>query len=235
MAPPTILRSLPLPTALINPSRIRSYILRLPLFTRGVIIAVLVFFVLELQTVWSVIEWGSLKPSQIGIFTGGMYRLNTFVFVHLGFWHMFFNLLVLVPLMERFEREFGTLTTLALFMGPLAQIPAGIYLVIESQVLRGDTAVVGARYVGPQPLLAILTRLLACGFSCCWQQKPSKRIKQVHSSSGSFFSGESTNANKKLECHRTRYQPGRRHWHWQWSLRCCCQARRFSAIFAAWP
>lgn len=145
MAPPTTLRSIPIPTALFNPNRIRSYILRLPLFTRAIILVVLIFWVLELQTVWSVIEWGSLKPSQIGIFTGGMYRLNTFVFVHLGLLHMVLNLVILVPLMERFEREFGTLTSLALFVGPLATIPAGLYLVIESMVFRGDTAVVGSR------------------------------------------------------------------------------------------
>jgi glycosylphosphatidylinositol transamidase len=145
MAPPTTLRSIPIPTALFNPNRIRSYILRLPLFTRAIILVVLIFWVLELQTVWSVIEWGSLKPSQIGIFTGGMYRLNTFVFVHLGLLHMVLNLVILVPLMERFEREFGTLTSLALFVVPLATIPAGLYLVIESMVFRGDTAVVGSR------------------------------------------------------------------------------------------
>jgi membrane associated rhomboid family serine protease len=142
------LRSLPIPAALSNPTRIRSYILRLPLFTRGVILVVLVFWILELQTVWSVIEWGSLKPSQIGLFTGGMYRLNTFVFVHLGFWHMLFNMIILVPLLERFEREFGTLTSVALFVGPLATIPAGLYLLIEGMVFRGDVAVVGARYDG---------------------------------------------------------------------------------------
>ena len=145
MAPPATLRSLPIPTAFFNPNRARTYILRLPLFTRAVILVVLVFWILELQTVWSVIEWGSLKPSLIGIFTGGMYRLNTFVFVHLGFWHMLFNLIILVPLLERFEREFGTLTSVALFVGPLATIPAAIYLVIEGMVFRGDTAVVGAR------------------------------------------------------------------------------------------
>ena len=142
---PSSLRSLPIPSAIFNPNRIRTYILRLPLFTRGVILAILIFWVLELQTVWSVIEWGCLKPSQIGIFSGGMYRLNTFVFIHLGFFHMLFNLVILVPLMERFEREFGTLTSIALFIGPLATIPAGLYLIIEGMIFRGDVAVVGSR------------------------------------------------------------------------------------------
>jgi membrane associated rhomboid family serine protease len=46
-----------------------------------------------------------------------VYRLNTFPLIHKGFLHMFFNTICLVPLMERFEAEHGTLNTLALFMG----------------------------------------------------------------------------------------------------------------------
>ena len=46
-----------------------------------------------------------------------MYRLNTFPLIHMGFLHMFFNTICLVPLLERFEAEHGTLNTLALFLG----------------------------------------------------------------------------------------------------------------------
>jgi len=46
-----------------------------------------------------------------------VYRTNTFPLIHVGFLHMFFNLLALAPLLERFEAEYGTLTSLALFMG----------------------------------------------------------------------------------------------------------------------
>lgn len=46
-----------------------------------------------------------------------VYRTNTYPFIHLGFFHMIMNLLALMPLMERFESEYGTLTALALFMG----------------------------------------------------------------------------------------------------------------------
>jgi membrane associated rhomboid family serine protease len=37
--------------------------------------------------------------------------------MHLNFFHMIFNLVALAPLLERFESEFGTLVTLALFTG----------------------------------------------------------------------------------------------------------------------
>lgn len=46
-----------------------------------------------------------------------VYRTNTFPLVHAGFFHAFCNILALTPLLERFEAEYGTLTTLALFMG----------------------------------------------------------------------------------------------------------------------
>lgn len=62
MAPPAALPPLPF-----NPSRLRSYILRIPLFTRLVLLAIVAFGVLELQTLWSVVEWGSLTPNEIGL------------------------------------------------------------------------------------------------------------------------------------------------------------------------
>lgn len=61
MSPPAALPPLPF-----NPSRLRSYILRIPLFTRLVLLAIVAFGVLELQTLWSVVEWGSLTPNEIG-------------------------------------------------------------------------------------------------------------------------------------------------------------------------
>lgn len=110
--------SLPLPNArffFVNPSRVRSYLLRLPLFTRLILLAIVAFWLLELQTVWSVTQWGALIPKEVGF--GTMYRLNTFPLIHMGFFHMLMDTICLVPLLERFEAEWGTLTTLALFMG----------------------------------------------------------------------------------------------------------------------
>ena len=67
--------------------------------------------------------------------------------------------------MERFEAEHGTLLTGAMFLGrelqtpyfgelqllinlslALSTLPAGSYLLIERGILRGNTAVMGARY-----------------------------------------------------------------------------------------
>ncbi|GIK05867.1 glycosyl phosphatidyl inositol protein transamidase complex subunit [Aspergillus viridinutans] len=137
MAIPAALPPLPF-----NPTRVRSYVLRLPLFTRLVLLAIVVFWLLELQTIWGVVQWGSLTPSEIGI--GSMYRLNTYPFIHVGFFHAFVNLLALTPLLERFEAEHGTLTAVALFLGPLSTFPAGIYILIEKFILHSNTAVVGA-------------------------------------------------------------------------------------------
>jgi membrane associated rhomboid family serine protease len=46
-----------------------------------------------------------------------VHRLNLFPVMHLNFFHMIFNLLAVTPLIERFESEYGTLVTLALFTG----------------------------------------------------------------------------------------------------------------------
>lgn len=56
-----------LPPLPFSPSRLRSYILRLPLFTRVILIAIAIFWALELQSVWDVAEWGSLWPSKVGL------------------------------------------------------------------------------------------------------------------------------------------------------------------------
>lgn len=46
-----------------------------------------------------------------------VYRLNSFPFAHIGFFHYLLNILALTPLLERFEAENGSLPTLLLFTG----------------------------------------------------------------------------------------------------------------------
>ncbi|KAL8774977.1 MAG: hypothetical protein Q9209_000456 [Squamulea sp. 1 TL-2023] len=121
--------------------RLRSYIFRLPLFTRIVLAFVIVFWVLELQKVWNVVRWGALIPKEISF--GTMYRLNTYPLIHRNFLHAFLNTLALVPLLERFEAEHGTLLSGAMFAGPLSTLPAAIYLLIERGILRQNTAILG--------------------------------------------------------------------------------------------
>jgi hypothetical protein len=64
MATPAALPPLPF-----NPARIRTYLLRLPLFTRLVLLIILAFWLLELQTIWSVVQWGALIPEEINLGT----------------------------------------------------------------------------------------------------------------------------------------------------------------------
>ncbi|KAJ2897847.1 rhomboid protein 2 [Zalerion maritima] len=122
--------------------RARSYVFRLPIFTRLVIALILLFWVLTLQSAWDVRQWGSLIPSTINFQT--MYRTNTFPLIHLNLLHVLLNLIALTPLMDRFESENGTLVSLALFFGPLSTIPALLYVGIERLVLMRDTGVMGA-------------------------------------------------------------------------------------------
>jgi glycosylphosphatidylinositol transamidase len=46
-----------------------------------------------------------------------VYRTNTFPFIHLNWFHALVNVIALTPLLERFENQNGTLTSLALFLG----------------------------------------------------------------------------------------------------------------------
>ncbi len=52
-----------------------------------------------------------------------VYRVNTFPFIHLNFVHAILNILALTPLLERFESEYGTLTSVALFFGRKSWTP----------------------------------------------------------------------------------------------------------------
>lgn len=95
--------------------RLRAYIFRLPLFTRAILFVIALFWLVGFMPFFDIPAWGALIPSEMGIAT--MYRTNTFPLIHAGFFHMLFNCLALAPLLERFEGEWGTLVTVALFMG----------------------------------------------------------------------------------------------------------------------
>jgi len=75
-----------------------------------------------------------------------VHRLNAFPLMHLNWLHLIFNIIALTPLLERFEAEFGTLVTLALFTGPFGTLPGGIFVLLEKYVFRSNTVVMGARY-----------------------------------------------------------------------------------------
>ncbi|KAH8156379.1 hypothetical protein CIB48_g11868 [Xylaria polymorpha] len=119
-----------------NAQRARSYLFRLPLFTRAMLVIMIVFGLVGLQAAWDIRQWGALIPDELGITT--MYRVNTFPLIHQNLLHAVFNILALAPLLERFETEFGTLTSLALFFG--------LYVLVERFVLKGNVAVMGASY-----------------------------------------------------------------------------------------
>lgn len=52
-----------------NPARLRSYIFRLPLFTRIVLLLIVIFWILELQSAWNVVQWGALYPNKVNLGT----------------------------------------------------------------------------------------------------------------------------------------------------------------------
>ena len=52
-----------------NPARLRSYIFRLPLFTRIILLLIILFWILEFQTAWNITQWGALVPSEVNLGT----------------------------------------------------------------------------------------------------------------------------------------------------------------------
>jgi membrane associated rhomboid family serine protease len=127
---------MPPSTTTFNSWRLRSYLLRLPLFTRIVLVVIILAEIIGFQTVWDIRQWGALIPDQLSIFNGTFsraqtpsiafctdlalqtaYRINTFPFIHTNFLHALLNIVSLTPLMERFESEYGTLTSISLFIG----------------------------------------------------------------------------------------------------------------------
>lgn len=48
---------------------LRSYFRRIPLFTTAILVAILVFWLLELQTKWDVLYWGALVPKEVNLAT----------------------------------------------------------------------------------------------------------------------------------------------------------------------
>ncbi|KAK4960562.1 putative rhomboid protease [Elasticomyces elasticus] len=121
--------------------RIRSYVLRLPLCTRGLLLIITGAYFAHLF--WAgLTTWGALIPKEIGIST--LYRLNTFPLIHGSILHFLLNSVALVPLLERFESEHGTIVTFLLFTGAFGLLPGAIYTIVQLFILHHNTAAIGA-------------------------------------------------------------------------------------------
>ena len=56
-----------LSTSSYSPARLRSWLLRLPLFTRIVFLLIVAVWALELNASWNIAGWGALVPSKVGL------------------------------------------------------------------------------------------------------------------------------------------------------------------------
>lgn len=73
-----------------------------------------------------------------------VYRLNTYPLLHRDILHYLLNTIALIPLLERFESEHGTVVTFILFTGPFGLLPGGMYTLLERFIFRLNGAAVGA-------------------------------------------------------------------------------------------
>ncbi|KAL2115034.1 hypothetical protein VTJ04DRAFT_10697 [Mycothermus thermophilus] len=120
-----------------------AYIDQLPIFTRVAAVLMVVCEVISLLPGWDIKAWGRLEVDNFS-----MRRTNTYPFIHMDVFHLVVNLIGVIPLLERFERSYGTIPTVGLFIGPLSTVPAVLYVGIERYILRLNTWVVGASVWG---------------------------------------------------------------------------------------
>ncbi|TKA22354.1 hypothetical protein B0A50_08173 [Salinomyces thailandicus] len=127
--------------ALPDARRIRSYLLRLPLATRGILFLLTTFYVAHFF--WPGLEqWGALIPQEIRFDT--LYRLNTYPLIHISIFHLLLNSFAITPLLERFEAEHGTIVTFLLFTGTFGLLPGGLYTLLERFIFHLNGAAIGA-------------------------------------------------------------------------------------------
>jgi membrane associated rhomboid family serine protease len=131
---------------------------RLPLATRGVLFLLAGFYIAQLFSP-GLDQWGALIPQEINLntrkhqylqtdnthLTGNtVYRLNTYPLLHASLLHLLLNALTLLPLLERFESEHGTIVTFILFTGIFGTIPGGLYTLLERFVFHMNSSALGS-------------------------------------------------------------------------------------------
>lgn len=52
-----------------NPARLRPYVFRIPLFTRIILLLIVLFWLLEFQNAWDIAQWGALVPLEVNLGT----------------------------------------------------------------------------------------------------------------------------------------------------------------------
>ena len=114
--------------------KVRIHLPRYSLCTRILVLSTILIWIAGYFFSW-IRDWGVLVPSQISwssrernrdwnvnnyteaLITLAVHRLTTYPFINLGSFRFLCSLLALAPLLDRFELEYGTITTLALFTG----------------------------------------------------------------------------------------------------------------------
>lgn len=57
-------------------ARARSYVFRLPLFTRCIVLVIVLLWAAGLQSLWDVVQWGALIPAEIGLSTSELVSIS---------------------------------------------------------------------------------------------------------------------------------------------------------------
>jgi len=130
---------MPAPTFGVDLNRLVSSFYKIPLASKVILAVLVLLSILGLNSSFK--KWLLLDPT-LG-FSGGAHRLTTYAFMHTSLLHLILDIVAIVPLLEKFESENGTLTTAVMFTGPFTTFPAILYLLL-STILKPSTPVGGA-------------------------------------------------------------------------------------------
>ncbi|KAK9717507.1 Rhomboid domain-containing protein 2 [Basidiobolus ranarum] len=127
---------------------LRNYMLTLPVLTLGIAVICASCYSIHAFT------WGKLNlATELGLWaegvkSGQVYRLITYPFPHVGFLHIFFNMIAFIPLSAHFELSMGTFRYLYIFFVVFTFLPASIYILssllpfIEAGLLAGTSTLI---------------------------------------------------------------------------------------------
>lgn len=121
-------------------SKAVSKVKTLPLFTIAISVVIIFFYLLSFIS--GIVEAFWLRPSSL--WNLELSRLTTYPLVHFSFLHIALNLTAFIPLCAKFEKQYGTLRSIAMFLGPFESFPGILYSIIDGGILRMDTAIAGS-------------------------------------------------------------------------------------------
>ncbi|ORY07450.1 hypothetical protein K493DRAFT_101324 [Basidiobolus meristosporus CBS 931.73] len=127
---------------------LRNHLLTMPILTLGIAVICASCYSIHAFT-WGKVDLATDLGLWVeGVKSGQVYRLITYPFPHVGFFHIFFNMIAFIPLSSHFEMSLGTFRYFYIFFVTFTLFPASLYIIIsllpfiETGLLAGTTTLI---------------------------------------------------------------------------------------------